>query len=165
MQYKTARLASGYGECTCGWKSEHYAHGDDLSSAGVGLVLGFCTGYTIKQVGRSLVLLVGLSFLGAQAASAAGVDVPSPRASLRHLWRRFCDANGLDPRLKARLPVVPAPRCLFLSRLSLTRLVPLQTLRNMDAATLGAHAKRLAQHNAAAACGFVPGLVVGIWRA
>jgi hypothetical protein len=32
-EYATKVTMSGEGECTCGWQSGHYAHGDDLSSA------------------------------------------------------------------------------------------------------------------------------------
>jgi hypothetical protein len=32
-----------------------------FSQAGVGLVLGFCTSYALKQLGKSLVLLIGFS--------------------------------------------------------------------------------------------------------
>lgn len=127
------------------------------TQAAAGAVLGFCTGYALKQAGRTLALLVGFGvrlsfrplyylrhqaltdplpqFLSAQLASAAGVAPPATHAALSLAWRSLRKASGLPRDANLRLP---------------------------SPAKLAARCHAVLETHAAAAAGFAPGLLLGL---
>jgi FUN14 domain-containing protein 1 len=47
-----------------------------LANVSFGAVMGFCSGYALKQVGKALAFVVGIAFIGLQAVRSTGyVDV------------------------------------------------------------------------------------------
>lgn len=49
-----------------------YLQGVDLQDFGTSMVIGFCSGYTLKKVSKLMALGIGVGFLGLKTAEAQG---------------------------------------------------------------------------------------------
>lgn len=43
-----------------------------LANVGFGAVMGYCSGYALKQVGKAMAFVIGIGFVGLQTAAATG---------------------------------------------------------------------------------------------
>jgi uncharacterized membrane protein (Fun14 family) len=64
-----------------------------LANVGFGAVMGFCSGYAMKQVGKALAFVVGVSFIGLQAAASTGY-IHVDWTKVRDDVAKKMDANG-----------------------------------------------------------------------
>ena len=62
-----------------------------MSQLSVGSVMGFCSGYAMKKVGKALAVVVGLGFVALQTAASYGY--------LEIKWQKISDAakKSVDP--------------------------------------------------------------------
>lgn len=64
-----------------------------LANVGFGAVMGYCSGYALKQVGKAVAFVVGVSFIGLQAAASTGY-IRVDWAKVRDDVAKRMDANG-----------------------------------------------------------------------
>lgn len=66
---------------------------DTTKEIGIGCLAGVASGYTVKQVSKVLALLIGVSFVGVQAARSKGWITPHWDKMQTELVQN-CDMNG-----------------------------------------------------------------------